>query len=87
MRSFEAAERALDADHLIEHFAPVADFHVYNDGQRLDYETVTANLRSGFPSLRSIEGGFHDMRVIVLASDAALGTAGFREVITDTTGA
>jgi len=86
MTSFEAAERALDAERLIAHFAQVEDFHVYNDGQRLDYATMTANVRGAFPSLRSIEGGFHDVQVIVLAADAALATAGFREVITDGTG-
>jgi ketosteroid isomerase-like protein len=86
MRSFEAAERALDAEALIAHFAALPGFHVYNDGQRIDYETVTANLRNGFSSLRSIEGGFHDIEVIVLSPDAALATAGFREVVTDQTG-
>lgn len=86
MTSFEAAERALDAERLIAHFAQVEDFHVYNDGQRLDYATMTANVRGGFPSLRSIEGGFHEVQVIVLAADAALATASFREVITDGTG-
>lgn len=86
MHSLEAAERALDVERLIAHFAPVPEFHVYNDGQRLDYEAITANLRTAFPSLRSIEGGFHDIEVIVLAPDAALATAGFREVITDETG-
>ncbi len=86
MASFEAAERALDAERLIAHFAQVEDFHVYNDGQRLDYATMTANLRGGFPSLSSIEGGFYDVQVIVLAVDAALATAGFREVITDGSG-
>ncbi|MEJ2240097.1 MAG: hypothetical protein P8X82_17540 [Gemmatimonadales bacterium] len=32
MTSFEAAERALDAERLIAHFAQVEDSHVYNDG-------------------------------------------------------
>jgi ketosteroid isomerase-like protein len=86
MTSFGAAERALDAEQVIAHFAQVEDFHVYNDGERLDYAAVTANLRNVFPSLRSIEGGFRGVQVIVLAVDAALATAGFREVITDRTG-
>jgi ketosteroid isomerase-like protein len=84
--SFEAAERALDADRLIRHFANVAEFHVYNDGQRLSYEVMTAGVRTTFPTLRSIEGGFSDIRVIVLASDAALSTATFQEIVTDGTG-
>lgn len=86
MRSFEAAERNLDAERLIVHLAPVPGFHVYDDGQRLEYEALTTNLRTGFSTLRSIEGGFHDMQVIVLAPDAALATAGFREVVTDASG-
>lgn len=86
MGSFAAAERALDAERLIAHFAHVPEFHVYNDGQRLSYETITANLRAGFPTLRSIEGGFENMHVFVLAPDAALVTAEFSEVTTDRSG-
>lgn len=86
MRSFEAAERALDAEHLIAHFAPGPDFHLYNDGERFSYEAICANLRAGFSSLRSIDGGFEDMHVFVLAPDVALATAQFREVITDQAG-
>ena len=86
LRSFEDAERALDAERLIRPFAPVPDFHLYNDGQRLSYEAMTAGVRSAFPTLRSIEGGFHDIQIIVLASDAALSTAVFRETVTDRAG-
>jgi len=86
MTSFEAAERALDPERVISHLAQVDGFHVYNDGQRLDYAAIAANLRSVFPSLLSVEGGFHDVRVIVLATDTALATAGFREAIADATG-
>jgi len=86
MTSFEAAERALDAERIVAHFAQVEDFHVYNDGERLDYAAITANLRSVFPSLQSVEGGFHDVQVIVLAADAALATATFREIMAGRTG-
>jgi ketosteroid isomerase-like protein len=86
MRSFEAAERARDAEGLIAHFAPVPDFHVYNDGQRVSYDVMTAGLRQAFAALRSIEGGFADIHVIVLAADAALATATFREAVTDAEG-
>jgi ketosteroid isomerase-like protein len=86
MRSFEAAERALDTDRLIAHFALVPEFLVYNDGQRLNHAAITANLQSGFPTLRSIEGGFENIHVFVLAPDAALAAAEFSEVITDRTG-
>jgi ketosteroid isomerase-like protein len=83
MRSFETAERSRDAEALIGHFASVPTFHVYNDGRRVTYEAMVAGLRSTFPDLRSIEGDFEDIHVIVLASDAALATAHFRETVTD----
>jgi ketosteroid isomerase-like protein len=86
LRSFEAAERALDADGLIRHFAAIPDFYLYNDGQRLSYEAMTTGVRSAFPTLRSLEGGFDDIQIIVLASDAALSTARFQETVTDRTG-
>ncbi len=87
MRSFESAERALDAEALISHFADLPDFHIYNDGERLSYQAMVTNIRAGFQKLRAIEGGFSDIHVIVLARDAALATAAFRETITDAEGA
>ena len=86
MRSFEDAQRARDAEGLLAHFAPSAEFHLYNDGQRLPYEVMAAGVRQAFPSLRSIEGGFEGLTVLVLAPDAALATAAFREAVTDASG-
>jgi len=86
LRSFEAAERALDADRLIRYFADIPGFHIYNDGQRLSYEVMTEGVRQAFPTLRSIEGGFNDVQIIVLASDAALSTATFQETVIDRRG-
>jgi ketosteroid isomerase-like protein len=86
LRAFETAERALDADGLIRHFANVPEFHIYNDGQRLSYEVMTTGVRAAFPALRSIEGGFSDVQIMVLAPDAALLTATFQEVVTDGSG-
>jgi uncharacterized protein (TIGR02246 family) len=85
MQSFEAAERALNAEQLIGHFAP--DFYIHNDGQRLSYDEMTTAVRAVFPTLRSIEGGFSDVNVAVLAPDAALTTATFQETVTDRAGA
>ncbi len=87
MRSFEAAERARDAEGLIDHFASVPGFHVYNDGQRLTYDVMVAGVRQTFPTLRSIEGGFSDLHVSVLSAEYALVTAVFRETVTDGGGA
>jgi ketosteroid isomerase-like protein len=86
MRSFEAAERALDAEKLVGHFAIGPDFYIYNDGQRLTYEIMTTAVRNTFPSLRSIEGGFIDLHVMALAPDTALATARFQETMTDGSG-
>jgi len=86
MRSFEHAERARDAEALIAHFAAIPEFHIYSDGTRLSYDDMTAYIRSTFPTLRSIEGGFVDLNVIVLAPDSALAAGTFREGTTDGSG-
>jgi ketosteroid isomerase-like protein len=82
MQSFEAAERALDAERLIEHFANEPDFYIHNDGHRLTYAGMTTAVRAAFPTLRSIEGGFSGVDIVVLAPDAALATATFQEAVT-----
>jgi ketosteroid isomerase-like protein len=87
MQSFEAAERALDAEGLIGHFAGGPDFYIYNDGHRLTYDAMTGAVRSAFPTLQSMEGGFSDVHVIVLSPDAALATARFQETMTARAGA
>jgi hypothetical protein len=79
MQSFEEAERARDTDALIAHFAAIPEFHIYSDGNRLSYDEMTSDIRKTFPTLRSIEGGFVDLNVIVLAADAALVAGTFRE--------
>jgi ketosteroid isomerase-like protein len=59
---------------------------MYNDGQRVTYEIMSAGVRAAFPNLRAIEGGVEDVHVLALAPDAALATASFRETVTDSTG-
>jgi ketosteroid isomerase-like protein len=86
MRSFEAAERALDVEKLLEHFANASDFCMFSDDQRLTFEVMATGVRNTFPTLRAIEGGFSDLHVTVLASDAALVSATFRETVTDRNG-
>jgi uncharacterized protein (TIGR02246 family) len=80
--SFEAAERALDAHALVEHFSDAGDFYMHNDGQRLTRAAIAAGVSQTFPTLRSIEGGFREVNIHVLAADAALATAMFMETIT-----
>jgi uncharacterized protein (TIGR02246 family) len=86
VRSFEAAERALDAEGLIGHFSPQPEFYMYNDGHRLSFDMMATGARGAFPTLRSIEGGFEDVEIMVLSPDAALATAKFQETITDRQG-
>jgi len=50
------------------------------------YNEMTGFIRKTFPTLRSIEGGFDDLSVIVLAPDAALAAGTFRESTTDASG-
>jgi hypothetical protein len=86
MHSFEQAERGLNAEALIAHFAGVPEFHIYSDGDRLSYDRMAAYIRETFPALRAIEGGFVDLNILVLAPDAALATGTFREATTDASG-
>jgi ketosteroid isomerase-like protein len=86
MRSFEQAERERDAEALIAHFAPVPEFHIYSDGSRLSHDEMATYIRETFPTLLSIDGGFVDVKIWVLAPDAALVTGTFREATTDASG-
>ena len=82
MASFEGAERALNAGALMTHFSDSADFYIYNDGQRLSREAIVAGISQAFPTQQSLEGGFSDLEIHVLAPDAALATALFHETMT-----
>ena len=86
MRAFEAAEHALDAERVIAHFAGGADHYIYNDGQRLTHEALAVSVRVAFLTLQSMEGGFADVDVMVLAPDAALVAATFEETVTTRAG-
>jgi ketosteroid isomerase-like protein len=86
MHSFEQAERGRNSEALLAHFARVAEFHIYSDGNRLTYDAMAAYIRETFPNLRAIEGGFVDLHITVLAPDAALATGTFREATTDASG-
>jgi ketosteroid isomerase-like protein len=86
MQSFEAAERSCDAEALVAHFSDVSGFQIYNDGEPVAYADMVAMIRSTFPTLRSISGGFEDLRVSPLGPDHALATARFREVVVDGNG-
>ena len=86
MHSFEAAERDLDAERALAHFASVPEFHVYNDGRLLTYEQVAAGVLGGFPKLRAMETPFSNLRVSVLSPEYALVSASLRRTAADTSG-
>jgi ketosteroid isomerase-like protein len=86
MRSFEAAERDLDAERALAHFAPVPEFHVYNDGRLVTYDQVVAGVRGGFPRVRAMETPFTNVRALVLNPEHVLVSASLRRTVTDSAG-
>ena len=78
-RSFEAAERARDGERLIAHLAP--DFHMYNDGVRVGYDSTVAMIRATMGALQFFEPGFADIEVMVLGPDAAAVSFTFHDVV------
>jgi len=78
-RSFEAAERARDGERLVAHLAP--DFHMYNDGVRVGYDSTVAMIRGTMETLQSFEPGFADTEVMVLGPDAGAVSFTFHDVV------
>lgn len=87
MRSYEAAVKALDAEGALRHFAADSQFRLIDNETTLSYGQVAQQLRQMFPSLRSFDGGFSNIRVHVLRSDVALADASYIDIITDSSGA
>jgi len=87
MQSYEDAVLALDLERIIGHYAADSQFRFIDNETMYSYAQLTGHVRQAFPSLRSLEGGFGDVRVHVLSRDAALADAGFLDVFTDTAGA
>ncbi len=87
MKTFEAAERDVDAEQTIAIFADLPEFHAYNDGRRVSYPEMAAAVRGGFPRLRSIKMEYDHLHVSVLNADHALVSATFRrESVLESTG-
>jgi hypothetical protein len=78
-RAFEAAERARDAESLVAHLA--ADFHMYQDGVRVGYDSTVAMIRGTMGTLKSFEPGFAGLEVMVLGRDGAAVSFTFHDVI------
>jgi ketosteroid isomerase-like protein len=78
MQSFEAAERARDAERLLAHNAPPPDFQIYHDGRPGTYAALQAAVRGGLPALRSLDVTYAELQISVLSAEYALLGATFR---------
>jgi hypothetical protein len=83
-RTFEDAERALDAERVVAHIA--SDFYMYNDGVRVGYDSTVQMIRQNLVTFQYMEPGFADIEIKALGRDAALATFTFRDSIVDATG-
>ena len=78
MQSFEAAERARDAEGLLAHNAAPPDFRIYHDGRPGTYAALQLGVRGGLPALRSLDVTYGDLQIAVLSAEYALLSATFR---------
>ena len=78
MQSFEAAERARDAERLLAHNAAPPDFQIYHDGRPGTYAALQLGVRGGLPALRSLDVTYGDVQIAVLSAEYALLSATFR---------
>ena len=88
VRSFEAAERARDAEKLVAHYASVPEFYFYHDGRRATYDVMATGVRKALPAVRSLNVTYSDVEVSALGSEYAIASATFnREIVMEGTGA
>jgi ketosteroid isomerase-like protein len=88
IRSFEAAERARDAEGLVAHYASVREFYFYHDGRRTTYDVMAAGVRKALSAVRSLDVTYADVEVSALGPEYALASATFnREIVMEGTGA
>ena len=81
IRSFEAAERARDAEALVAHYASVPEFYFYHDGRRATYDVMVAGVRKALPAVQSLDVAYADVEVSVLSAEHAVASATFRRQI------
>jgi ketosteroid isomerase-like protein len=87
VRSFEAAERARDAEALVAHYASVPEFYFYHDGRRASYDVMVAGVRKALPAVQSLNVTYTDVEVFALGAEHALASATFqREIVMGGTG-
>ena len=82
IRSFEAAERARDAEALVAHYASLPEFYFYHDGRRATYDVMVAGVRRALPAVQSLNVTYADVEVLAVGGEYALASATFqREII------
>ena len=86
MRSYEDAVKALDVDRIVGHYAADSQFRFIDNETVYAYDQLVDHVRRALPSLRSLEGGFSDIRVHALSRDIALADAGYLDIFTDSAG-
>jgi ketosteroid isomerase-like protein len=84
VRAFEQAENERNAERLLGFLDE--DFYMYQDGERVDYETVVQQIRTTLPSLQSFEARFEDIEVEVLSPHSAMVSMLFFDKIIDQDG-
>lgn len=77
--SFHAADTALDADALVDHFWP--DFYMLVDGKRADYEDMVVGSHDILGNLDLFATEWSDLRITPLDSDHAIASFVFRDSI------
>jgi ketosteroid isomerase-like protein len=87
VRSFEASERARDAEALVAHYASVPEFYFYHDGRRATYDVMVAGVRKALPAVQSLDVTYADVEVLALGAEHAFASATFqREIVMGATG-
>ena len=81
IRSFEAAERARDAEAVVAHYASVSEFYFYHDGRRATYDVMVAGVRKGLPAVQSLDVTYADVEVSAPGAEQALASATFQRAI------
>lgn len=79
VQAFQAAEVARDGERIIAFLAP--DFYMYTDGVRQDYLTTVDQIVTQMPNLKSFATEWTALEVTVLAPDAAVVSALFRDSV------
>lgn len=77
LRSFESAQRELNADAAIALLSP--EFFMYSDGERQGYDSIARNIRQTFETFEYLEPGFRDINIRPLSKTMAITSFRFQD--------